>query len=88
MLFKVFRPATVIAVDPDLLAPNLEDKSMREAAALPPVFITAWNDVPDRAQVGASISRLSRKHKTKPKGALSTAILPSISPNSAASSTL
>jgi len=41
------------AVDADLLAPKPTNVSMREAAALPLVFITAWEGLVDRAQVRA-----------------------------------
>src|SRR5499426_447310 len=45
--------ATFIAVDADLLAIKPANLSMREAAALPLVFITAWEGLVDRAQVAA-----------------------------------
>lgn len=41
------------AVDADLLAPKPSNLSMREAAALPLIFITAWEGLVDRAQVQA-----------------------------------
>lgn len=46
--------AQYAAVDADLLAPKPSNLSMREAAALPLVFITAWEGLVDRAQVQAS----------------------------------
>jgi nitronate monooxygenase len=45
--------AEFAAVDADLLALKPANLSMREAAALPPVFITAWEGLVDRAAVGA-----------------------------------
>ena len=45
--------ATFAAVDPDLLAIKPANLSMREAAALPLVFITAWEGLVDRANVHA-----------------------------------
>ncbi|MER8659283.1 zinc-dependent alcohol dehydrogenase family protein [Mesorhizobium sp. M0847] len=45
--------ATFVAVDSDLLAPKPANMTMREAAALPLVFITAWEGLVDRAQVQA-----------------------------------
>jgi NADPH:quinone reductase-like Zn-dependent oxidoreductase len=45
--------AEYAAVDADLLAHKPKNISMREAAALPLVFITAWEGLVDRAQVGA-----------------------------------
>ncbi|WP_183665832.1 zinc-dependent alcohol dehydrogenase family protein, partial [Phyllobacterium trifolii] len=45
--------ATYVAVDADLLAPKPANLTMREAAALPLVFITAWEGLVDRAQVQA-----------------------------------
>jgi NADPH2:quinone reductase len=45
--------ATFAAVDADLLAPKPANLSMREAAALPLVFITAWEGLVDRANVRA-----------------------------------
>lgn len=44
--------AQYAAVDADLLARKPRNMSMREAAALPLVFITAWEGLVDRAQVG------------------------------------
>ncbi len=44
--------AEYAAVDPDLLAPKPRNLTMRQAAALPLVFITAWEALVDRAQVG------------------------------------
>ena len=41
------------AVDAALLAPKPTNLSMREAAAIPLVFITAWEGIVDRAQVQA-----------------------------------
>lgn len=41
------------AVDADLLAPKPTNFGMREAAALPLIFITAWEGLVDRAQVQA-----------------------------------
>jgi NADPH:quinone reductase len=46
--------AEFAAVDADLLAPKPANLSMREAAALPLVFITAWEGLVDRAQVHAA----------------------------------
>jgi NADPH:quinone reductase-like Zn-dependent oxidoreductase len=43
--------AQYIAVDADLLARKPRNLSMREAAALPLVFITAWEGLVDRANV-------------------------------------
>jgi NADPH2:quinone reductase len=43
--------AEFVAVDADLLAIKPANLSMREAAALPLVFITAWEGLVDRAQV-------------------------------------
>ncbi|TWV90909.1 zinc-dependent alcohol dehydrogenase family protein [Chitinophaga pinensis] len=43
--------AEYAAVDAALLAPKAANISMREAAALPLVFITAWEGLVDRAQV-------------------------------------
>ena len=43
--------AEYAAVDPALLAHRPKTLSMREAAAIPLVFITAWEGVVDRAQV-------------------------------------
>jgi NADPH:quinone reductase len=45
--------AAFAAVDPDLLALKPANFSMREAAALPLVFITAWEGLVDRAKVRA-----------------------------------
>jgi NADPH:quinone reductase len=45
--------ATFIAADADLLALKPSNLSMREAAALPLVFITAWEGLVDRARVRA-----------------------------------
>jgi NADPH:quinone reductase-like Zn-dependent oxidoreductase len=45
--------ATFAAVDADLLALKPTNLSMRQAAALPLVFITAWEGLVDRAQVRA-----------------------------------
>jgi NADPH:quinone reductase-like Zn-dependent oxidoreductase len=45
--------AAFAAVDADLLALKPTNLSMREAAALPLVFITAWEGLVDRAQVHA-----------------------------------
>jgi NADPH:quinone reductase-like Zn-dependent oxidoreductase len=45
--------AEFAAVDPDLLALKPANLSMREAAALPLVSITAWEGLVDRAQVSA-----------------------------------
>lgn len=45
--------AEYIAVDARLLAPKPRAISMREAAALPLVFITAWEGLVDRAKVRA-----------------------------------
>lgn len=44
--------AQYAAVDCDLLAPKPTSLSMREAAALPLIFITAWEGLVDRANVG------------------------------------
>lgn len=44
--------AEYAAVDAELLAHKPKNMSMREAAALPLVFITAWEGLVDRAQVG------------------------------------
>jgi NADPH:quinone reductase-like Zn-dependent oxidoreductase len=46
--------AEFAAVDADLLAIKPANLSMREAAALPLVFITAWEGLVDRAQVHAA----------------------------------
>jgi NADPH2:quinone reductase len=45
--------AEFAAVDPDLLAKKPTHFSMREAAALPLVFLTAWEGLVDRANVRA-----------------------------------
>jgi NADPH:quinone reductase len=45
--------AQYIAVDADLLARKPHNLSMREAAALPLVFITAWEGLVDRARVSS-----------------------------------
>lgn len=45
--------AEFAAVDADLLAIKPRNISMREAAALPLIFITAWEGLVDRAHVGA-----------------------------------
>ena len=45
--------AEFAAVDPDLLAKKPTNLSMREAAALPLVFLTAWEGLVDRAAVRA-----------------------------------
>lgn len=45
--------ATFAAVDADLLAPKPTNIGMREAAAIPLIFITAWEGLVDRAQVQA-----------------------------------
>jgi NADPH2:quinone reductase len=45
--------AEYAAVDADLLAPKPSHFSMREAASLPLVFITAWEGLVDRAHVSA-----------------------------------
>jgi NADPH2:quinone reductase len=45
--------AEFAAVDSDLLAPKPRNLNMREAAALPLVFITAWEGLVDRAEVQA-----------------------------------
>jgi NADPH:quinone reductase len=45
--------AEYAAVDADLLAKQPARLSMREAAALPLIFITAWEGLVDRARVGA-----------------------------------
>jgi NADPH2:quinone reductase len=46
--------AEFVAVDADLLAIKPANLSMREAAALPLIFITAWEGLVDRAQVRAA----------------------------------
>ncbi len=45
--------AEFAAVDPDLLAKKPTNLTMREAAALPLVFLTAWEGLVDRANVRA-----------------------------------
>ncbi|MBR0935415.1 zinc-dependent alcohol dehydrogenase family protein [Bradyrhizobium jicamae] len=45
--------ASYAAVDADLLAPKPGNLAMREAAALPLIFITAWEGLIDRAHVAA-----------------------------------
>lgn len=46
--------ATFVTVDADLLAPKPDNLTMREAAALPLVFITAWEGLaPVRRYAGA-----------------------------------
>ncbi|QOZ08827.1 quinone oxidoreductase [Bradyrhizobium sp. CCBAU 51765] len=45
--------AEFAAVDADLLASKPANLSMREAAALPLIFITAWEGLIDRASLGA-----------------------------------
>jgi NADPH:quinone reductase-like Zn-dependent oxidoreductase len=45
--------AQYAAVDADLLAPKPANLTMREAAALPLIFITAWEGLVDRAGVHA-----------------------------------
>nr|WP_211198127.1 zinc-dependent alcohol dehydrogenase family protein [Permianibacter fluminis] len=50
--------AEYMAVDPALLAPKPAALSMREAAALPLVFITAWEGLVDRANVAPAMSVL------------------------------
>lgn len=50
--------AEYAAVDADLLALKPAHFSMREAASLPLVFITAWEGLVDRARVGAGHSVL------------------------------
>jgi NADPH2:quinone reductase len=45
--------AEYAAVDADLLAKKPTNLSMREAASLPLIFITAWEGLVDRAHVGA-----------------------------------
>jgi NADPH:quinone reductase len=45
--------AQYAAVDADLLAPKPASLSMREAAAVPLIFITAWEGLVDRAHVSA-----------------------------------
>ena len=43
--------ADYAAVETDLLAPKPSNLTMREAAALPLVFITAWKGLVDRAKL-------------------------------------
>ncbi|MQA21622.1 zinc-dependent alcohol dehydrogenase family protein [Rugamonas rivuli] len=50
--------AQYAAVDADLLAHVPEQMSMREAAAMPLIFITAWEGLVDRARVGAGMKVL------------------------------
>jgi NADPH:quinone reductase-like Zn-dependent oxidoreductase len=50
--------AQYIAVDADLLARKPHNLSMREAAALPLIFITAWEGLVDRANVRAGLKVL------------------------------
>jgi NADPH2:quinone reductase len=50
--------AQYMAVDADLLAPKPHNLSMGEAAALPLIFITAWEGLVDRAKVQAGHSVL------------------------------
>jgi NADPH:quinone reductase-like Zn-dependent oxidoreductase len=50
--------AQYAAVDADLLAHKPKSVSMREAAALPLIFITAWEGLVDRAHVGAGMKVL------------------------------
>ena len=45
--------AQYAAVDADLLAPKPASLSMRQAAAVPLIFITAWEGLVDRAHVSA-----------------------------------
>jgi NADPH:quinone reductase-like Zn-dependent oxidoreductase len=44
--------AQYAAVDADLIAPKPSNLTMQEAAALPLIFITAWEAIVDRAHVG------------------------------------
>src|SRR5271154_1177476 len=46
--------AELIAVDADLLAPKPKNLSMRQAAALPLITITAWEGLVDRGKVHAN----------------------------------
>jgi NADPH2:quinone reductase len=46
--------AELVSADADLLAPKPTNLSMREAAALPLITITAWEGLVDRAKVHAS----------------------------------
>ncbi len=50
--------AEFVAVDADLLARKPRNLSMREAAALPLITITAWEGLVDRAKVAAGCSVL------------------------------
>jgi NADPH2:quinone reductase len=50
--------AAFAAVDSELLAPKPVNLDMREAAALPLTFITAWEGLVDRAQVQARLKVL------------------------------
>src|SRR5262249_61160375 len=50
--------AEFIGVDADLLAHKPKNLSMRQAAALPLVAITAWEALVDRAHVGADQTAL------------------------------
>ena len=50
--------AEFVAVDADLLARKPRNLSMREAAALPLITITAWEGLVDRARVSAGCSVL------------------------------
>ncbi|ELX08003.1 quinone oxidoreductase [Janthinobacterium sp. HH01] len=50
--------AQYAAVDADLLAHVPAQMSMREAAAMPLIFITAWEGLVDRARVGAGMKVL------------------------------
>jgi len=50
--------AALIAADADLLARKPRSLSMREAAALPLVAITAWEGLVDRAQIRANQTAL------------------------------
>ena len=50
--------AESLTVDADFLALKSRSQLMREAAALPLIFITAWEGLVDRAQVSAGLSVL------------------------------
>lgn len=50
--------AELTAVDADLLAPKPDNLGLREAAAMPLVFTTAWEGLIDRAQLQAGQSLL------------------------------
>lgn len=50
--------AQYAAIDAQLLAHKPRSISMREAAALPLIFITAWEGLVDRARVGAGMKVL------------------------------